>query len=343
MDALRTASVAARVLLALSDAAPDCEVRLGRGSPTACITLRGGRAVAVAGVERTPLGDTLLALGELDASAHPALLATDAPATRGEPIGVRLIEAGAVSPVAVRHALKLQLYRGLDCVLRKPCDALHTQTCGIPRPGRHEVSVDLAAGVWASLLRTAEALPASVRVQLAGAGALVLGSVGERRLQGLLRAAHSGELATALAALRRSGERDVAAVVGLLARAPSTMLDRAISARPPAELLTLRAILRVLGTATDARAHPDDAYALLLRKRRELARNASATTLLDLPGPATSAAHVRRALRRLACKLHPDRFARADHRLRAVSADVMQALAAAASALDAAASPRSTL
>ena len=342
MDALRTASAPARVLLALGDAARDCDVRIGHGTGRVRLTLVGGRAVALAGVERAPLGDTLLALGELDLTSQRALLDAADAGSFDKPIGVRLVEAGAASAEAVRHALKLQLYRGIDALLRRPVYALHTQACAAPEARQHEVSVDLAAGVWASLIGIAEALPASVRAGLSGEGALVLGVRGERRVQGLLRAAHSGELAAALAAGQRGRERDVATPAGLLARASAAMLARVLSERPPPELLTLRAILRVLGTVAEPHAQLEDAYALLLRKRRELARNASASTLLDLPGPA-SAAHVRRALRRLAGKLHPDRFERSDDRLRAVSADVMRALAGAASALDAAASAGSTL
>ena len=343
MDALRTASAPARVLLALSEAAHDGEVRLGHGTGEVCLTLVGGRTVGLGGVDLAPLGDTLLALGELDSAAQRALLdAADAqPGRRDKPIGARLIEAGAVSAVAVRHALQLQLHRGIDAVLRGSYGALRTQACA-PRDARgDDVSVDLAAGVWASLLAIAEALPARDRARLAGEGELVLGARGERRVQGLLRAAHSGELATALAA-HRGRERDVGSAIAILSRRPGAMLERALCSRPPSELLPLRASLRVLGLAAEQRAHVEDAYALLLRKRRELARNASASTLLDLPGP-TSGVHVRRALRRLACKLHPDRFDRADHRLRVVSADVMRALAGAASALDAATSVRSTM
>jgi hypothetical protein len=92
-----------------------------------------------------------------------------------------------------------------------------------------------------------------------------------------------------------------------------------------------RAVLVALGFATPA-VQREDAYALLFRKRRELARNAGPRALLDLPFDA-DAGGAQRALRKLAGKLHPDRFASEDARLHRVSHEVMGALTQAASTL----------
>jgi hypothetical protein len=90
-----------------------------------------------------------------------------------------------------------------------------------------------------------------------------------------------------------------------------------------------RAVLVALGFAVPA-AQREDACTLLLRKRRQLARNVGPSALLDLPIDA-DARGAQRALRKLAGKLHPDRFASEDARLHRVSHEVMGALTRAAS------------
>lgn len=310
MDALRAASAPARLLLTLSETRRDCDLLVTRGGGRLRLGIVQGRAVSIAGADLAPLGDTLRALGEIDRRAPSALLRAPLPG----PIGARLVALGATSAEAVRRALSLQLAGGVEAVLRGPNDAL--ALAARPCDARAcEISIDLAAAVWRALLGIAAALPAHVRAGLAGDDALALSETGRRRVQGLLRAARSGELA----------HDD--------ARGPidGALIARALAAEPPRELHALRAILRVLGAVHAPSARADSGYALLLRKRRELARNASASVLLELPGP-SSALHVRRALRRLAQRLHPDRFEHGDARLHALSTEVMRALLGAASA-----------
>ncbi|MET0284532.1 MAG: J domain-containing protein [Polyangiales bacterium] len=91
----------------------------------------------------------------------------------------------------------------------------------------------------------------------------------------------------------------------------------------------LRAVMVALGFAAPM-VQREDSYALLLRKRHELARNAGPRALLDLPYDA-DARGAQRALRKLAGKLHPDRFVADDARLHRVSHEVMGALTRAAS------------
>jgi hypothetical protein len=83
----------------------------------------------------------------------------------------------------------------------------------------------------------------------------------------------------------------------------------------------------VLGAASEA-VLATDSCSLLLRKQREIRRRAGPRALLDLP-PHAHAEQARPALRRLASKLHPDRFHAAEPSLRAVSSEVMRALSQA--------------
>jgi hypothetical protein len=103
---------------------------------------------------------------------------------------------------------------------------------------------------------------------------------------------------------------------------------------PAQDRLAERAALRAIGVLVDAGAEVDG-YSLLLRKRRELRMRATAHRLLDLPDGAP-AALARSAFRRLARKLHPDRFHAGEPGLLALSNEVMRALASAEAELSAA-------
>jgi len=322
MDALRAAAPLARRLLTLAEAGREGEVTIVRRARRARLRLVAGRAVALSGVDVAPLGDTLLALGSLDVGALRAMCTLRAPG----PVGARMVAAGLLSSAAVAHALDLQLVRGIDALLAlSPCVAQFTEsTRDLARTTSG--SVDVTSAVWSVLLRRAHALPDATLASLSGAGPLVLGATGRRRVQALLCAIERGELAKVarLAACDGGAARPVHAPT-------SHVLARAIEgADDTREQRAIRAVLRVLGGVTVVRK-PDEAFALLLRKRRELARNVSASALLDLPESA-GAEHARRALRRLAHKLHPDRF-QCDARLHAVSTEVMSALSRAAHAL----------
>ena len=82
-------------------------------------------------------------------------------------------------------------------------------------------------------------------------------------------------------------------------------------------------MLKLLGCAAPRAA---GSYPLLLRKRRELRRQASAHALLDLPEGAGSR-DARVALRKLVCDIHPDRFgAGTPQALRRASGEIVTAL-----------------
>jgi len=337
MDALRVAAPLARLLLALGET--DCagEVSLLQRGRAAKLTIAAGRATAISGVDAVPLGDTLLALGALDIVAQRELLTRR---TSG-PIGARLIATGATSSAAVSCALEMQLADGIERLLRWPASHVALVRAPVLRAAGDAVTVDVAGAVWSALLVFADELTGAQRAQLSGTGVLSLTAAGRRRVSGLLRAIEAGELGAAFRRRAFAGKRDDTAdergtgaawlLLRALAGAPEDTLGAALQPDPEPHLHALRAVLCVLGAAIGRPLH-EDSYALLLRKRQQLSRNASASALLDLPERA-SAEHARRALRRLAQKLHPDRFQAGDARLHAVSSEVMGALARAESSL----------
>ncbi|MEY4511835.1 MAG: hypothetical protein RLZZ450_3957 [Pseudomonadota bacterium] len=330
------------------------------------LSVAGGRLLAIGGVEHAPLGDTLLALGALDTDSQRGVLGRAECLT---PIGARLVAAGATSPAAVSCALEVQLADGVHTLLRWPATRVEL----LRLPDKHEpprgtcttelaaqiearvenrVTIDVAGAVWSALWVIASELPVPLRAQLSGSAALKLTVAGKRRVHGLLRAIDAGELGAAFrrrAFLRARVEPSYTSArcdeprassaneqrSGSFDSTPDALsaaaLEAALRPGPCPEQYALRAVLRVLGAAIERPTH-EDAYALLLRKHRQLSRNASASALLDLP-EAASGEHARRALRKLAQKLHPDRFQAGDARLYAVSNVVMGALARAENTL----------
>jgi hypothetical protein len=123
--------------------------------------------------------------------------------------------------------------------------------------------------------------------------------------------------------LTSSGRR----IVASLERSEHVELEAWLSRSPQSSLRAPRAVLRVLGAAVDA-TFDGGACNLLLRKQREIKRRVGPHALLDLPAHARSE-HARPALRRLAQKLHPDRFQALEPALRAASQEVMRSLSQA--------------
>lgn len=109
-------------------------------------------------------------------------------------------------------------------------------------------------------------------------------------------------------------------VITLLSRAPAelSVLRSSITADAEGTLAALIAVGAV-GTATTA------PYRLLLRKHREVQRSVGPQVLLELPRGADRG-EARRALRRLAKELHPDRFSQHDEAVQRTSREVMRAL-----------------
>jgi hypothetical protein len=326
MDALCAAIPVARGLLKMADTAAPRVLSVVAGSRRALLRTEGGAVVEVCGVEAEPLGDTLLRQGALDAQRHlaaleAALFSSPADSRAARPVqavGGWLVSVGAASEGAVRAALELQLvarvgallrWRGAELVLHATCanaehaaPSLHARGTQPTAPGASAdlpVAVALVPCLYAGLLSIARELPTDVLL------------------------AHAGRAALRTTRLGQSLEARLA-----FSFAPLLHKD------PRPERLAERAALRAIGALVDAGAEIDG-YSLLLRKRRELRMRATARRLLDLPDGAP-AAQARSAFRRLARKLHPDRFHAGEPALLALSNEVMRALASAEAELSAA-------
>ncbi len=295
MDALRAAVPLSRLFLALANSERLVEVRVRARSRCATVRIERGSILSIEGVDGEPLGDALLRQGSLDRAKHETALATRPP--RG-PVGPWLVAVGAASQAAVGSALAAQLEARLAQLLAWSEPTFELVPVGPPMDrGRAQVQVGLTRAVWHGLLSLCRELPLGQLAALAGDHPLRLTSSGERLMKAL------------------AGIIDDAQAAAWLARAPSN------AARAP------RAVLRALGAAVEA-SFDGDACNLLLRKQREIRRRVGAHALLDLPSHARSE-HARPALRRLAQKLHPDRFYTLDPALRLASQEVMRCLAQA--------------
>jgi hypothetical protein len=305
MDALRTAVPLARLFLALSDARSPAQVRVRCGTRRASVRLESGTLLCVDGVDSEPLGDALLRHGRLDQAKHSAGLSERPQVGR---VGPWLVAVGAASEAAVTNALELQLEARLGQLLRWPEASFElVRSDGPYAPTLDEgpaPRADLRRAVWRGLLALCTELPPARVAALSGDTALRLTKSGSRLVE----------------ALERTAARDTPTSVEVsIARWLAPAPDR--SAGAP------RAVLRVLGAAVDA-SFDGDACRLLLRKQREIRRRVGARALLDLP-PQARSEQARPALRRLAQKLHPDRFHGVEPALCAASHEVMRALSQA--------------
>jgi len=289
MDRLRAAASLARALLSLADAKRTGILRVHAGQRCAELQLLHGVIVSIQGVDGELLGDALLRDGELDAQVHGAALSAKEPSG---PVGHWLVAVGAASREAVDRALLTQLERRLASLLRLAGTSVRfveqdAQIRDVPA-----ASIAVAPALWDGLLVLARGLTNDELARLSGLRSLRLTRAGEQWTSALI----SSRRLTDAAKILREGS-------------PHTHE---------------RAVLFALGLAVDARVDPD-AFSLLLRKQRQIRRHVSAEALLDLPERAAPE-QARRALRRLAHKLHPDRFSTELPALRAVSHEVMRAL-----------------
>jgi len=289
MDALRAAVPLARALLSLAYAKRSGVLYVQAGYRRAAVEISDGAVASLQGVDGELLGDALMREGELDAGRHGAALSEAEPEG---PVGHWLVAVGAASREAVDRALVAQLERRLASLLRFAGASLRFAESTGDGPPVSQLRAAVAPSVWRGLLSLTGELTQDDRAQLAGEGGLRLTRAGAQ-FAGALHGA--GCLLDIDSMLRRKPGQESA-----------------------------RAVMRALGFAVDGRVDAD-AFSLLLRKQREIRRHASAEVLLDLP-PSSGPEQARRALRRLAQKLHPDRFSGEVPALRAVSAEVMRAL-----------------
>jgi hypothetical protein len=183
--------------------------------------------------------------------------------------------------------------------------------------------------IKATWWRLSEPLPArllALEAMRAATRTADAASIGAELADGVYHLTPSGELLLRGAALRP----EEAAVVPWLRHG---VCAEQVAAAPAGGLLACRFVwmLKLLGAAAPKAG--GSSYPLLLRKRRELRRQASAHVLLDLPEGA-SGRDARKALHKLVCKLHPDRFGEgAPAELRRASGEIVTALLAAESVI----------
>ena len=127
-------------------------------------------------------------------------------------------------------------------------------------------------------------------------------------------------------ALCRDGTRFIPpALFVALTRGELRLPAERLSQLTPSEQSRLRAALW-LGALVERREPSRSAYALLLRKHQQLRTRADARTLLEL-APEAPASDARRALRKLAARLHPDTLGpAAPDALRALCTELLCAL-----------------
>lgn len=318
MDHLPGATSLARALLALSRSRATGVLRVQGAVARARLSIVQGtpRAVALDGVleatdDDEPLGDLLARDGALDPRVHAWAMVRGVPDV---PIGRWLVAVGATTLPAVNHALRVQLRRRVLRIFRwarlEYAFATGSADIGL-EPIEEPVSAgDLVLGAMRQAV--AEAPIERVRRDI-GEGMIVLTPLGDALVAG-----------TPLWPAE-------AAMVPLLRRGVETEVVLSVAGGSPRAIRTLWALelLRAVVPLDPAAA----AYPLLLRKRRQLHRDADAAELLDL-APGARPEDARRALRRLAGVLHPDRFDRgAPAEVRSVSAEVMTALVSAEAAV----------
>jgi hypothetical protein len=307
MESLSQAVSLARALLSLSRSRQTgvlyvetelgtCRVAVVEGVPRA--------ASALAGVERS-LGDALFAEGALDLDAHARAVEHDA--TAPGPIGDWLIAKGLASrgavDVALRGQLRERLSRLFMCRKLEYRFARGAADAGVPWIDQPLGAEDV---VLLALRERAASVPAARVARVVPRGELVLTA--------------SGRHLTARAALWP----EESAAAALLLRG-ATLADVARATSDSLRALRVVALLALLAALREVRVREGD-FALLLRKRAQLRGRGAAHALLDVPRDAAPA-EARRALRRLAARVHPDRLDPAlSPSLRRASSEVMSAL-----------------
>lgn len=272
-----------------------CRVALVDGVVRAASTLPG---------QDQPLGDTLIGDGALDVAAHARALEQTAP--RG-PIGEYLVASGVTTRPALELALRRQLRdRVLALFARRTLEyrfEAGSAEIGVPQIAEPMSSADLVLSALRARL-IAWSYP-QLCAQLPS-GTLKLTALGHALVAG--------------AALWP----EEAAVVSMLRH--GTTLERVVQTTA-GSLRALR-VLTLLALISGLASGPTDKprYALLLRKRAQLARADDPHALLDLPEGAP-AEDGRRALRRMARSLHPDSLGPdVSEGLRRASSEVLGAL-----------------
>ncbi|MFK7988259.1 MAG: DUF4388 domain-containing protein [Sandaracinaceae bacterium] len=302
MDSLPGAASLVRGLLVLARSGQSGILEVRVAARLARLGVREGRVVAlrIEPDDGDALGDALRSAGDWNEA-----VARGSSPRPGEPMGSWAVRVGAVSPQALSLALRRQLQRRLSRLLALGPPELRFA------PGPWDVgwpAIDEAptteALVMGALRERVADLPLWLVRRRLGDGMLVLTPLGQELLEGAVL------------------WPDEQALRPLLKQGASIDALIAVSRGSPRAQRALHA-WKVVGAC--AAPSPRRGYATLLRKTRQLRRRARGAELLDLPVNARPEA-ARRALRRLARSVHPDRFDGASPAIRAVSHEVMSAL-----------------
>ncbi len=306
MDRLPGATSLSRALLVLDRGRATGVLDVRSHGGHARLAVLGGtpRAMVVTPGDDTVLGDVLEGAGALDAAAHARALAVAPPVG---PVGPWLVEGGACTKAALAHALRVQLRRRLLRVFRWQ-DPEYRFVAGDAELGVPLLPEPVpAADLVLAAMRDAVADVPLPRVRRAlGTVPLHLLPLGES----LLSNACLWPAEAAMLPLLRRGET------------PDVLLSAAGGSTRAMRGLYMLTLLRAVTASPQGAA----AYPLLLRKHRQMQQATELDAFLDLPAGAPPA-EARRALRRLAGKLHPDRFGRdAPPWVHRASTDVLSAL-----------------
>lgn len=266
----------------------------------ATIAIAGGvvRALAIAPTDDDAIGDLLHRAGDFDAASHRRALEHGAP---DGPVGRWLVDARVTSAAGLSLGLRRQLKRRMSRVLgwsRVELSFHAIEPSAFALVDEPVAVGDLVLAAARERARETDAAPPRGEIELGGIGR------------------HLVEHA-ALAPRE-------AVIVRVLRDGPRTAEDCVAIAGGDREARRALAVL-VLAHAVGARRGGD--ARVLFEKRMQIERSAPPETLLGLRAGSTRE-DARRALRRLARVLHPDRF-HGDEAMRRASEQVLAALVAA--------------
>ncbi|MCB9591504.1 MAG: J domain-containing protein [Sandaracinaceae bacterium] len=263
--------------------------------------MREGRVVAMRVLpdDGDFLGDALRRMGAWDERVHGL-------PDPGELVGKWAARVGAASAQAISHALRKQLQRRMARLLGVDPPELRltagSSDVGVPALDEPPKTAEL---IVSALRERADDVPLLWARRRLGDSLVVLTPLGKELVSEAVL------------------WPDEAAMISLLERgAPADVLVQAT--KGSARALRLLYALRQVGACAPPEAR--GGYSMLLRKTRQVRQAARAAELLELPN-GSAPQDARKALRKLAAAVHPDRFGTsAPAAIRSASHQVMSAL-----------------
>lgn len=306
MDSVSGAVSLARALLALRRSAQSGILCVHSELGSCRLAIEAGlvRAASELPGSDDALGDALLRAGALDVCAHRRALA--GVGARG-PVGQWLVETGLASRAAVEVALRWQVRERVLRVLA--CQRIDYRF----EAGSASVDAPLIEEPTASADLVLVALRARLAFWSCEQQRAVI-APGELRLNPVGRAI-----------IRDAALWPEEAVAATLLSRGASLVQVMCASRGAARALCFLAALALLAALSHELLEAQR-FGLLLRKRDQMRRALPARELLDLPKDAAPS-DARRALRRLARRLHPDALGPdADPALRMASSEILRAL-----------------